>query len=156
MPSGMTHDSAATARAIIDANSYMVLATADQAGLPWVSPVWFATEDYRQFFWVSDPQRRHSWNLAVRPELSIVIFDSTVAPGTGRAVYMSAVADQLTGDDAALRVFNARSEADGLRAWTPDDVQPPGRLRLYRAVASEQWVLGERDDRVPVSLAPLP
>jgi hypothetical protein len=30
---------AAIARAIIDANLYMVLATADQAGRPWVSPV---------------------------------------------------------------------------------------------------------------------
>ena len=30
-------------QAIIDANPYMTLATADEHGSPWVSPVWFAT-----------------------------------------------------------------------------------------------------------------
>lgn len=149
----MTDDNAAIARAIIDANSYMVLGTADWSGLPWVSPVWFARAGYREFFWISSPERRHSHNLAVRPQLSIVIFDSTQAPGTGQAVYMSAVAEELKGDDVTegLRVFSGRSEADGMRAWTLEDVQPPGRVRLYRAVASEHWVLGERDDRLPVS-----
>ena len=39
----MTDDNAATVRAIIDANRYMTLSTADASGLPWVSPVWFAT-----------------------------------------------------------------------------------------------------------------
>lgn len=27
---------------MIDANCYMTIATADQAGLPWPSPVWYA------------------------------------------------------------------------------------------------------------------
>ena len=35
------------ARTVIDANSYMALGTADETGHPWVSPVWFASEDYR-------------------------------------------------------------------------------------------------------------
>ena len=30
------------ARAIIDANRYMVLGTADEGGRPWVSPVYYA------------------------------------------------------------------------------------------------------------------
>ena len=103
----MTDDNAAIARAIIDANSYMVLGTADASGSPWVSPVWFATEAYREFFWVSSPEARHSRNLAVRPQLSIVIFDSTVIPGEGAAVYMSATAEELTGDaiEAGLEVY---------------------------------------------------
>ena len=37
------------ARHIIDANQYMVLGTADVAGDPWASPVWFAHDDYREF-----------------------------------------------------------------------------------------------------------
>lgn len=78
----------ATARAIIDSNRYMVLGTADGDGLPWVSPVWYATDDYRVFFWVSSPDARHSRNLATRPEVSIVIFDSHV-PGGWQSVYMS-------------------------------------------------------------------
>ena len=34
------------ARAIVDANSYMTLATVDTDGAPWASPVWFAHEQY--------------------------------------------------------------------------------------------------------------
>ena len=151
----MTDDNAAIARTIIDSNSFMVLGTADASGLPWASPVWFATEGFREFVWVSSPEARHSRNLAVRPQLGIVIFDSTVAPGSGAGVYMSATAEELTGDEieAGLRVFARGSEAAGLRVWTRENVVPPARHRIYRAVASEHFILGERDERVPVSPA---
>src|ERR671924_2109259 len=91
---------AAVARTIIDPNLYMTLGTADEAGRPWASPVYFAVEDYREFIWVSRPESRHSRNLAVRPELGIAIFDSRVPINTGQGVYMSAVGEELTGPDA--------------------------------------------------------
>ena len=153
----MTDDNAATVRAIIDANRYMTLSTADASGLPWVSPVWFATVDHRRFFWVSDPDARHSRNLAARPELAIVIFDSTVVPGDAAPVYMSAVAEEVTGSelDERLGIFGQVSEAQGLRVWTHDDVQPPALHRLYRATASEHFLLrDDRDERVPVTPSP--
>ena len=37
------------ARSVIDANRYMALGTADEARRPWVSPVWFASEEHRSF-----------------------------------------------------------------------------------------------------------
>jgi Pyridoxamine 5'-phosphate oxidase len=46
------------AKAIVEANRYMMLATADEAGRPWASPVWYATGDYRDFFWCSRATRR--------------------------------------------------------------------------------------------------
>jgi hypothetical protein len=58
-------DLEANARAIIDANLYMVLGTADEAGRPWVSPVYFAPASYREFLWVSQPQATHSRNIAL-------------------------------------------------------------------------------------------
>jgi hypothetical protein len=64
------------ARTIIDENLYMTLATADESGLPWASPVYYASEEYSAFYWVSAPEATHSRNLAVRPQASIVIFDS--------------------------------------------------------------------------------
>ena len=60
-------------RAIVDADAYMTLATADAEGRPRVTTVWFAPVDYREFLWVSDPGTTHSRNVAVRPEVSIVI-----------------------------------------------------------------------------------
>ena len=79
-------DFAAEGRAIIDANLYMVLGTADRAGRPWAAPVYYAHTEYREFLWVSQPEARHSRNLEAREAVSIVIFDSTVPINSGRAV----------------------------------------------------------------------
>jgi pyridoxine/pyridoxamine 5'-phosphate oxidase len=142
----------AVAREIIDTNLYMTLGTADGTGRPWVSPVYYAPEGYRDFFWVSSPEARHSHNLATRPEVSVVIFDSQVPAGTGQGVYMSAVAEELTDADLVrgIDLFSRRSQAHGAGPWGPQDVLPPARHRLYRAVASEHFVLGPKDVRTPV------
>ena len=145
----------AMARAIVDANSYLTLGTADADGRPWASPVWYAPASYREFFWVSKPGARHSQNIAVRPEVGIVIFDSTVAIGTGKAVYMAARAEEVTAADEVERgtaVFSARSVAQGGHEWTSGEVGPSAVLRLYRALASEQFVLSPQDERLPFSL----
>jgi Pyridoxamine 5'-phosphate oxidase len=149
----------AMARSIIDSNRYMTLATADETGLPWASPVWYAPAEYQEFFWVSSPEAQHSRNLATRPQLAIVIFDSTVAIGTGgeHAVYMSAVAEQPTGDDLdrGIEIFSRRSEAQGARAWTREDVLPTAPIRLFRANVSEHSMLdpaASPDRRTPVTL----
>ena len=139
---------AALARAIIDANVYMTLGTADGTGLPWVNPVYFAATDYRDFYWISSPDTAHSRNLRVRPQLSIVVFDSTIAVGTGQAVYMFATATEVSADaelDQALTVYPGSSR--GGRALTRDEVAAPSPYRMYRATASQHWVLCPRDPR---------
>lgn len=148
------HDPAVIARAIIDVNLYMVLGTADHAGRPWVSPVYYAPAAYHEFFWVSSPEARHSRNLNARREVSIVIFDSSVPIGTGRGVYMSAVAEELAGDERAegIDLFSRRSLAHGGHEWTLEDVQQPARVRLYRANAVDHYLLGTDDRRVPVTV----
>jgi Pyridoxamine 5'-phosphate oxidase len=144
-------------RDIIDANLYMVLATADATGVPWSSPVYFANSGYAEFFWVSVPDRTHSHNIAVRPAVSIVIFDSHAPIGTGQAVYLSAVAEQAGPADVerGIEVFSRRSLGHGGYAWTCDDVQGDAGLRLYRAVADQHWMLakdGGPDRRTAVAL----
>ena len=151
---------ATTAREIVDDALYMTIGTADEAGTPWVSPVYFAVRGYREFFWVSLPGARHSRNVAGRPEVSIVIFDSGVPIGTGQAVYTSAIADELDGPELedGIEVFSARSREHGARPWSPEDVRAPAPHRLYRATAADQWVLdpdaSPGDQRTPVSLGP--
>ena len=141
----------AIARSIVDTNRFMTLATADESGLPWASPVWYAPADYRELYWVSSPEARHSRNLAQRPQLAIVIFDSH-EPGGWKALYMSAVAEQLTDVDGGIEVFSRRSAEQGLPLWTRDDVLSPARHRLYRATVSEHFVLDSHDQRLPVTL----
>ena len=142
------------AREIVDRNLYMVLATADRGGQPWATPVYFAHRDYRDFFWVSEPEATHSVNLRDRREVGIVIFDSTVPIGAGRAVYVGGVAHELPAHETAegLELFSRRSAAHGGSEWTNEDVRPPSRHRLFQATAEATFVLDEHDHRVPVSL----
>jgi hypothetical protein len=151
------------ARRVIGANRYMALGTADEAGHPWVSPVWFATEDYRNFHWVSSPDAKHSRNLAVHPTVAIAIYDSSVPVGGAEAVYMKGVAMELAGAELeqGMEVFDRVAQKDMDGRWGLDDVQGSALFRLYRATVSEHWVLirggdperGSGVDRsVPVSL----
>jgi nitroimidazol reductase NimA-like FMN-containing flavoprotein (pyridoxamine 5'-phosphate oxidase superfamily) len=147
----MASELADVVRSVIDANRYMALGTADEAGHPWISPVWFASEDYRSFHWVSSPNAKHSLNLAARPEVAIAIFDSSVPVGGAQAVYMKGVAQELTEAELeqGLEVFDRVSRQDSGRAFGLDDVRGAALFRLYRATVSEHWVLipGRDPDR---------
>jgi nitroimidazol reductase NimA-like FMN-containing flavoprotein (pyridoxamine 5'-phosphate oxidase superfamily) len=146
------------ARAILDAGIYVVLATADVDGVPSASPVWFATENYRELYWVSYPGARHSQNIAVRPQIAMVVFDSTVPAGTGQGVYMTATAEQLS-DPAAIEygigVFSRESVRQGNEGWGLDRITGEARLRLYRARVQEYSILDPdvpQDVRIGVRL----
>jgi nitroimidazol reductase NimA-like FMN-containing flavoprotein (pyridoxamine 5'-phosphate oxidase superfamily) len=152
----------ALVRGVVDANRYMVLATADAEGRPWGSPVYFAHEGYREFFWVSSPEVTHSRNIAVRAEVGIVVFDSGVEIGTGQGVYMAGVAEEVVEEKAAvhgLEVFSRRSVEHGGRVWTLDDVRGDSGIRLYRAIVDGHSVLakdGKPDHRIPADSPPSP
>jgi Pyridoxamine 5'-phosphate oxidase len=55
------------ARRLIRSNMYLTLGSADGAGSPWVSPVFYVAQGHAQFLWVSSPDARHSRNVAARP-----------------------------------------------------------------------------------------
>jgi nitroimidazol reductase NimA-like FMN-containing flavoprotein (pyridoxamine 5'-phosphate oxidase superfamily) len=147
MPSRPTldrrHSSATLARTILDANLYMTLGTADDAGRPWVSPVYYAADGYTEFFWISSPEAQHSRNIATRPQVGIVVFDSHARVGSAQAVYLAGVARELTeGElDRGIEVYSRRSVAHGARAWKSQEVRAPAPHRLYRATVSEHSIL---------------
>jgi uncharacterized protein YhbP (UPF0306 family) len=153
-------DLPAMAKTIIDSTLYMVLGTADEAGQPWVSPVYFTASNYREFYWISSPETKHSRNIAQRSQISIVIFNSQVPVGKAQAVYMSAAAEELTGSELerGLIVYNGRFQdpaRHGVQDTRLEEVRPPGLYRLYRAVALEHWVLdpyASPDRRTPVTV----
>jgi hypothetical protein len=135
---------ATLAREILDGNVYLTLGTADASGRPWVSPVYYATEaPYHEIYWVSAPSAVHSRNITVRPEVSMVVFDSRAEIGGAQAVYMTGVAEQVSGLDLpdGIDVFSRASVADGASEWSTRDVREPAPLRLYRARVDEHSVL---------------
>jgi nitroimidazol reductase NimA-like FMN-containing flavoprotein (pyridoxamine 5'-phosphate oxidase superfamily) len=150
---------AQTARDIIEASRYLVLATADATGRPWSSPVYFAHMCFTEFYWVSSPEVTHSRNIAVRPEVGIAVFDSHAEIGTGQGVYASAAATLLEDGETArgIEAFSRRSVAHGGHEWTGGDVRAEAGMRLYRATADSLWILakdGQPDHRIPVTVSP--
>ncbi len=138
------------------ASPYLTLATASADGTPWATPVWFAP-DGDGLLWVSRPSRRHSLNVAARPEVSFVVYDSTVPSDDARAVYGEGVAGLVPDDDVAraIGVFSAHAVAQGLPSWTPAAVTGDATLRLYRVRLTTLWVLDARENRDPLPV-PVP
>ena len=154
MTSSDGEQEAAAARAIVDEIAFMTLATVDAEGTPWASPVWFAHVGYSEFLWISRPETRHSQNIAARPRIAIVIFDSRTPIDTGRGVYIEAEAHQVADDveiERMMAIFSERSVAQGGSGWTADEVRPPAALRPYRATATRTF-LGVNDLRTEVRL----
>lgn len=150
----MTHDDlAAHAQALLDQNCFLTLGTVDPDGRPWTSPVYFAASGLREFYWTSETDAAHSRNLTERPHVSIVVFDSSVRPYYGRALYAVGVASELQGDDLdhGLRVYPGPSDRGGT-ALSRDDVTASSPYRLYRTTATDLWVLCPREPRQPCPL----
>ncbi len=148
----MTNDD--ITRSVLDDVAYMVLATADADGEPWASPVWFAIDGYDDLYWISRPDAWHSRNIAARPDIAIVVFDSTNPPATRQAVYMRATAERVNDPNSiahGVAVFSRYSVAQGLGELTVDEVTGDSELRLFHARVREHWILeNDRDIRVRV------
>ncbi|MEV0563198.1 pyridoxamine 5'-phosphate oxidase family protein [Dactylosporangium sp. NPDC050588] len=145
------------ARGVLDEGRYVVLGTADAGGKPWVSPVFYTMNGYRELVWMSSPETLHSRNLAVRPEVSMVVFDSRVEVGGAFAVYMSGVAEEVSGEAVAevAATYGAAALPKGGRLVRIEEVTGDGIYRMYRAAIREHWVLdpGSRPDgRAAVTL----
>lgn len=145
-------DAADMVRRIVEDNVYLALGTADEVGRPWVSPVFYAADACRDFFWISSPDVTHSRNLAGRPQVSIVIFDSRAPVGTGgsHAAYMAGTATEV-GErdlDRGLAVYTDSADRGG-RDLTLAEVRAPAPYRLYRATVTEHSVLCPRAAGMP-------
>jgi nitroimidazol reductase NimA-like FMN-containing flavoprotein (pyridoxamine 5'-phosphate oxidase superfamily) len=134
------------AAAVIEANKYMTLGTVDADGLPWVTPVYFTPDGHSDFYWASAPEAQHSKNIAITPDVSIAIFDSSVRIGGASAVYLRARASVVPDDelDACATLYTSRYPE--LRAYGVDELRAPADLRLYRARATAHWVLVRGSD----------
>jgi hypothetical protein len=128
---------------------YMTLATVDPDGRPWASPVWYAAPAPSELLWVSRPEARHSRNIVERPDVAIVIFDSTVPNEDAQALYIEATAART---DEGVERFSAASVAVGSPPWTEDELSGDAKHRLFRADVRRAWMLGEEEVRVEVEL----
>lgn len=142
------------AHSLLERTAYLTLGTVDPDGRPWTSPVYFAADGLDAFYWTSTPNSRHSRNLAAHPAVSLVVFDSTVEPFHGRALYAEGTAGELTAEEIGVGLGSyprrdGRGDGTGL---CEQDVTGASAWRLYRATASAVWVLCPREPRRPCPL----
>jgi nitroimidazol reductase NimA-like FMN-containing flavoprotein (pyridoxamine 5'-phosphate oxidase superfamily) len=148
------------ARRTLAGNRFLVLGTVDPSGRPRVSPVWFSMVDHRDVYWLSSPESQHSQNIAERPDVSLVVFDSSADPHTGQAVYLDATAGRVPDDELAQASESAFRDVDEALSFTPETLRnEPFVLYRARVQAAEVHVRGRdfgdgtgADRRVPVEL----
>jgi len=136
----------AMARRVIDGNHYMILGTTDPGGEPRLSPVYYTPAGYDRLYWISSPDSHHSRNVAERPEIQIVIFDSSVPVGDGEAVYLAAEAAQVPDDEVDSVIGEAFRARAGAREFSAAELRGDAEVRLYRArvTGCEVHVAGRR------------
>jgi hypothetical protein len=122
----------AMARRVIDHNHYMTVGTSGRDRRPRLSPVYYSCARYTDFYWVSSPQAQHSRNIERRPEVEIVIFDSTAPVGAGEAVYVAATAEVVAEDRLDAVLPDAFRTTAGAIRLSPSDLRRL-ELRLYAA-----------------------
>jgi general stress protein 26 len=125
------------ARRVLDGTRYLVLGTVEADGSPRLSAVYFSPARYRDLYWVSSPDAQHSRNVRARPDVRIVVFDSSSVPGQSEAVYVSATARELARDELTDDVLTeAFDDTRGGRSFSVDELSGDGDLRLYVATAT--------------------
>src|ERR1700733_12374735 len=131
----MTMDFTARAKEIISKNIYLTMATSDARGNPWVSPVYCAYDDRYNFYWTSNPGARHSRNIKESGgKIAFIVFDSSVAEGTGEGVYFEGKGDEMNDEKemaVGLELYYSRKHKPTKPA--SDFLGDPPR-RLYKAI----------------------
>ena len=143
----------AHAEDLLATNRYLTLGTVTPEGRPWTSPVYFAAAGLTDYYWCSAADSRHSVNLARNDAVSLVVFDSTVAPYTGRALYAEGSGAVLDGADLerGLAVYPGPASREATVLGLAD-VTGDSPWRLWRAVATSVWVLCPRERGRPCDL----
>lgn len=113
---------------------YITIATVSKDGKPWNAPTFFAYDENYNFFWGSPKKAQHSQNIKANSQAYIVIYDSTVTPGTGKGVYIEAQCRELTNYDEMKAAFELIMERRGdIPYWEFKEFQHDQPISLFKA-----------------------
>lgn len=131
----------AKARAIIDAIAYATVATVNESGEPWNTPVavYHFDDDY-MLYWASWVDNQHSQNIRNNGKAFIVMYDSTPADGKpAQGAYLQALATELTDEQ---EIMNAALVFDDDPYNSSDGKEYLGEKprRIYKAVPQKIWL----------------
>ena len=132
------------AAGIINRILYITIASVDEGGQPWNSPVYSGFDNDLNFYWSSDKDGQHSKNIRQNNKIFLVIYDSTAEAGTGEGVYVLATAQELGEHDeilAARRVTQTRKgQMDEVTEDEPAKFEGSHVRRVYKATPQKVWM----------------
>ncbi|OGG72735.1 hypothetical protein A3A38_03685 [Candidatus Kaiserbacteria bacterium RIFCSPLOWO2_01_FULL_53_17] len=131
------------AQRIIAEIKYITLATVAEDGRPWNAPVFTAYDEKYNFFWGSHVGSQHSTNIRSKPDVFLVIYDSTVPGGAGEGVYIQATAVELEDMKEIKRAYKLLEVRHVVPYWKFEQVHDGALIRLYKAVPKKVWVNSE-------------
>jgi nitroimidazol reductase NimA-like FMN-containing flavoprotein (pyridoxamine 5'-phosphate oxidase superfamily) len=131
-----------TARETIDTVPFLTLATVDQQGQPWATPLAYSFDPRGLIYWRSGKDSQHSRNIRDNGRVFITVFDSSKQPG----LYLQGSADEvsdLAEIEHALAIDRHRQFAEPSSAYQGNHPR-----RYYRADLVRVWnVDGEEGGR---------
>lgn len=150
-----------TALKILNDIQYATIATSDEKGEPWNTPVYCAFGEDNNIYWSSHPESQHSRNIAVNSKVFIVIYNSIAPEGDGVGVYLRATSEALVDPAEIDRALVLLGDRRGRPFLFPKKFQNEGPQRIYKATPVEAWINDAdqdsdgdfiKDFRVPIEL----
>ncbi len=136
----MTKDLTKRAKEIIKQIDYITIASVTPEGMPWNSPVYSAFDDDYNFFWGTHIDSQKAQNIRNNENVFLVIYDSTVPPGTGEGVYVQAKAKQLRDPEEIQHAYETLKNRRPTPFWDPAAFSESGPVRLFKAVPIKVWM----------------
>ncbi|MEK7509439.1 MAG: pyridoxamine 5'-phosphate oxidase family protein [Patescibacteria group bacterium] len=131
------------AKEIISKSLYMVVATVSENGEPWNAPVFFAHDKHFNFYWGSYKGTQHSLNIVRTGKVYLVLFDSTVQPGSGEGVYIQAVAQEVADESEIRTAHKLLWDRHIVPYWKIEQFFGDAPIRIYKASPEKVWMNGE-------------
>lgn len=131
------------AKEIIQKILYITIASVTPDGQPWNSPVYSAFDENYNFYWNSWKENQHSQNIVNNNDIFLVIYDSTVAEGTGEGVYIKAKAYMVTEEKEiarALVLLQKRKNKPSSKLRNAQEFLGENPRRVYKAVPEKCWM----------------
>jgi nitroimidazol reductase NimA-like FMN-containing flavoprotein (pyridoxamine 5'-phosphate oxidase superfamily) len=131
------------AKEIIATIEYATVASVDNEGMPWNAPVFTAYDNSYNFYWGTYRDSQKAKNIRSNPNVFLVIYDSTVASGTGEGVYIKATAKELSNPKEVDVAFELLVSRYGKPFWEAAASSEEGPIRYFRASPKQFWMNDE-------------
>lgn len=108
-----------SAQEILEKIHYINIATVNEDGTPWNTPVSASHDKKLIFYWGSNPQNVHSQNIRRNENVFVTIYDSTAPEGTGEGIYLVGKAKELGQENNFICKYQFTPE----QAWINDEAK---------------------------------